>query len=44
MLTAVVGKSELTGMFDVTLTVRSSDFVKDPLKGRVTFYLHPTFL
>lgn len=29
---------------DVTLTVWSTDPVKDPLKGRVIFYLHPTFV
>jgi len=28
---------------DVVLAVRSTDPLNDPLKGKVTFYLHPTF-
>jgi hypothetical protein len=42
ILSAVVGKVS-ERYVDVTLTVRSANPVNDPLKGKVTFYLHPTF-
>ncbi|WP_426688403.1 pYEATS domain-containing protein [Rhodanobacter ginsengiterrae] len=42
-MSAAIRKVTKRGV-DVTLSVWSTDPVKDPLKGRVTFYLHPTFV
>jgi hypothetical protein len=42
LLSAVVGKIS-NRYVEVTLAVRSTDPDRYPLKGRVTFYLHPTF-
>jgi hypothetical protein len=42
LLSAELGK--ITDNYvEVMLTVKSTDPLKDPLKGRVAFYLHPTF-
>ena len=42
-LRATIDPSELgAGLYRVVLTVTSTD-IRKPLRGRVTFYLHPTF-